>query len=311
MEANIKIFGDLYKPNGFFPTELAYAPKVLRVVEKLKFNYLLVDEISLNRKLGMVDQEKYYTGRDGLRLIPVNRNWSSELRGNHDLTEESLFWLMKKQFCDESMVLITANDAELFGHHMRNRLSWLRTAVRDKQIAFLTIKEYLEMKNVRKTVGKLFDGTWETGEADLAGKNPYPLWYDRGNEVQMKQWELAWMGISVFARYVQPEDDEGWKWHSARDFLDRGLSSCYWWWASCRPWWNPDMICDGAEQLIKAIRSSRAGKSRKLMAEKLYSHLVHLVWQWHWSGEAQKRIDEFEKRVGKGLYWVRTKPVLW
>ena len=321
MDTNQRYFGkNLYHPKGFFPSELACSSRVSQAIKMFKLIYFLVDELSVANNFNRLDWSKFYLGdrhSGGLNVIPVNRYWSSQLRSNHELHIDDWFWFTKEQFNNLNSYLITANDMELFGHHYPERTKILERAFADQQIKFLTFSEYLlkSTSNNEITV-KLSPATWETAEAeikseDASRQSPYSLWYDRDNQIQMWQWKLSWLAISNLARFPEPQNDPGWKWHSARDHLDQGLSSCYWWWSSCRPWWNPDMVCYGALHLIKSIRTTNANTRKKLIAEKLYNQIIGLIWQWHWSGKAQKKIDKFEKQAGHGLYWVRTQPIEW
>lgn len=51
-------------------------------------------------------------------------------------------------------------------------------------------------------------------------------------------------------------------WEIARTMVDRGLHSCQQWWASKRPWFSPNMVLNGLDQLRKsAVNSSLAIKS--------------------------------------------------
>jgi hypothetical protein len=39
---------------------------------------------------------------------------------------------------------------------------------------------------------------------------------------------------------------------NARNLLDRGIHSCQQWWASKRPWYSPDMIMRGLNEVLMA-----------------------------------------------------------
>ena len=39
---------------------------------------------------------------------------------------------------------------------------------------------------------------------------------------------------------------------NARNLLDRGIHSCQQWWASKRPWYSPDMILRGLNEVLMA-----------------------------------------------------------
>ncbi|MEK7160731.1 MAG: hypothetical protein AAB724_01760 [Patescibacteria group bacterium] len=108
--------------------------------------------------------------------------------------------------------------------------------------------------------------------------------------------------------HVDTEDD---RLHWAREHLDNGISSCNLFWASCKPWWNPDYILWGVEQLVKTVRTLDVDNHIKLRAEQSYSKIMAMVWDWHWAGEAQQRIDNLEKANGRGLFWVREQPTRW
>lgn len=312
-DINLNYFGEkFYSPKTFFPSELAYSHRVYRAVQRKGFSSMLVDELSLYGVFDKVNWGLGYEINKNFKIVPVNRKWSNELRDNDDMVLENFIWLIKEQFV-KGGVLVTANDAELFGHHKKNRLELLDKIFSDDQIEFISVSNYLSTMKKWQPVS-LLSASWETLVEDLNkgnDKSSFPIWYSDDNEVQIMMWELAWMTIGVMENFVEPVDDVGWKWHSARDHLDRGLSSCYWWWASCMPWWNPDMIEQGIGHLVRSVRSSNASVKTKLLAEKFKSQISLLVWQWHWSGEAQKRVDEFEKKRRKGLYWVRKQAAHW
>jgi hypothetical protein len=44
---------------------------------------------------------------------------------------------------------------------------------------------------------------------------------------------------------------------NARNFLDRGLHSCQEWWASKRPWYSPDMILRGLNEILLATINAK------------------------------------------------------
>ena len=85
------------------------------------------------------------------------------------------------------------------------------------------------------------------------------------------------------------KEDKNWHW--ARNHLDRGVSSCTFWWASGKKpsdfsplTWNPDMIDNGSEELIKAVRSLDAASNKeKIKAEKIYIDIKKNTWTDHWN----------------------------
>ena len=49
-ETSKKYLGDVYKPKGFFPPEMAYTPELPAILERLGFSWMLLDEIAYNGK---------------------------------------------------------------------------------------------------------------------------------------------------------------------------------------------------------------------------------------------------------------------
>ena len=85
------------------------------------------------------------------------------------------------------------------------------------------------------------------------------------------------------------EKDKNWHW--ARNHLDRGVSSCTFWWASAKQpsdfsplTWNPDMIDNGVEELVRAVRALEGASTKeKIKAEKIYIDIKKNTWLDHWN----------------------------
>jgi hypothetical protein len=194
--------------------------------------------------------------------------------------------------------LVSAHDAEAFGHHYVSRheiLKWAFEQAEEGKISVVRLKDLYESIKEKEEV-ELFKGTWETLPKDIQAGAPFPLWYHPHNPIHQAQWRLVWRAIeSLNQARKRGENIEGDTFQWARRHLSSGLHSCYFWWASCKPWWNPDMVVKGATELIKVVRTLGTLKpEEKSEAEDQYVKIIHLVWQWHWGGKAQRRIDEFE-----------------
>lgn len=296
-----QVFGPAWKPLGFFPTELAVNPRVAKVVKKFGFSYLLADEISFDGKTGGKRWESLLED-GGVKIFFADREISETLKANHHLTGQKLADLIDAK--KRSFYLVSTNDVEIFGHHYPGREEILTRVIKEQgsNWQMVTLGELLE-KGWESAKIKVRSGTWETNAEDLKNGLPFPLWYDSQNLIQKLYWQLVWLVIECFHRAPSKEKgDPGFVWHSARDHLDRGLASCYLFWASCRPWWNPDMIITGATELVKVTRTLKELKvAEKKKAEEFYVKIIKTAWEWHWSGEAQRRIDEFEKE--KVMRW--------
>ena len=59
--------------------------------------------------------------------------------------------------------------------------------------------------------------------------------------------------IHLSNKYRESMDDEKKRiFDNARNLLDRGIHSCQQWWASKRPWYSPDMILRGLNEVLMA-----------------------------------------------------------
>jgi hypothetical protein len=98
---------------------------------------------------------------------------------------------------------------------------------------------------------------------DLENKNPFPLWLDPNNQLHKDQYKFMMYSLTTVylaSKYTDSMNSEQKELiDSARNYLDRGLHSCQEWWASKRPWYSPDMILRGLnELLIAAVNAKRS-----------------------------------------------------
>lgn len=115
-----RFFGDLYRPAGFFPPELAYAPSLGALLARLGFRWVLTDETAAeNPMTGPLHQCRYGVGdADGLKVFFRNRAISTGLlyrgfSGRRDVLDAVGEPLSAPGY------LITATAAEIYGYHHR------------------------------------------------------------------------------------------------------------------------------------------------------------------------------------------------
>lgn len=275
-EMNQGLFRLTERPKGFFLPECAYSKEVARLIKKCGYEWILLDEISFDGTLHPIDPEKKYEITDiGLPVIFRDRTIS------RSFVPETLLELHSKNKLP-SMV-ITATDAELYGHRHKDIHHCLDALARNNNIRTIPVSEYLS------TITQIIScdpvpSNWDSDEKELRKKLPYFLWHNPKNNIQMNLWRLARLAYSL----VEPregKDDYWW----ARLHLEKGLSSCTFWWASGKdfrlfgpPAWKPDEVEKGANELIRAIRSLDIDHKTKLKAERLYFKIHRAVWVTHW-----------------------------
>ncbi len=66
--------------------------------------------------------------------------------------------------------------------------------------------------------------------------------------------------VHLAEKYRESMDDEKKRiFDNARNLLDRGIHSCQQWWASKRPWYSPDMILRGLNEiLLSSVNAKRS-----------------------------------------------------
>lgn len=272
-----KFFGGNFRARGFFLPEMAYGAKTAGIIADLGFNWIALDEISAAGKLNKLDYHKLYLEKNtGLKIFFRQRLISKSY------LPETIFNLLRQNY---QGLILTATDAELYGLRHNDPRRAFEKLLGRREIKTLTVSEFLAGRREKVRLAPLAS-SWESTAAELKRKAPFVLWHNDKNKIHQLLWRLANLAI---AAVNQRQADANYSW--ARFHLDRGLSSCTFWWASARDFklfspvsWNPDEIERGLNELIKSIRSLAEPKTKatKIAAEKLYIKIKQLIWQKHW-----------------------------
>jgi predicted glycosyl hydrolase (DUF1957 family) len=265
----------LAKINGFYLPEMAYSLKAAKVIKKLGFKWLVLDAINF---LGKVETDVLYQMKNlGLKVVFRNRKVSKAYPAE-------IIYLKFKKKNNKTETIITATDGEIYGHQHEDWQGHLEKILQDSHLDVLTVGEYLSGLSKKKSIS-LRDASWESTEAELKKNIPYALWDHPSNKIHQLLWQMADLASELVYKYRR---DKNWQW--ARQHLDRGVSSCTFWWSSAqRPsqfsplTWNPDMIDNGSEELVRAVRSLDGATSKeKIKAEKIYIEIKKNTWLTHW-----------------------------
>ncbi len=267
--------GKVYKPKGFFLPEMAVSNKVLKIIKKLGYKYIILDEISTKEKIN--NNIKYKIKNINLDVVFRNRKISQTF------VPETIINILEKNKIYKN--IITATDGELYGHRYWNWYPSYSYLIKNKNITTLTTSEYI--KNLKNTKNiTIRDSSWESTEKELKNKVAFALWHDPKNKIHKKLWQLADFAIKL--NYKNEKDENHF---ASRLHLENGLASCTFWWASSKDFkemfspiaWDPSMVEKGAQELLNSIRSlNKINFKTKLKAEKLFSEIRDLVWKKHW-----------------------------
>ncbi len=281
-QINKKFFPKI-KIKGFFFPEMVYDKKIAQKLKKIGIKWIILDELSYNGRFGKIEYEKKYIDKNsGLEIIFRNREFSQ------DYPPKKVLETSKK---GKDKIIITGTDAELYGDRHIDFEGDFYWALKNKNISVLTVSDFLKIRKEKEFVNpKIL--SWDTTEKKFQKGEALYLWNNPKNNIHKKLWELTYFAVKTVENNRK---DKAYKW--ARWRLDRGISSCVYWWASegdvgswSLPAWHPDQIIIGAKDLVRSIRSlENISVTEKLKAEKLYLDINRLVWKKHWTKYYRKK----------------------
>lgn len=301
---NRHFFGDVYQPKGFFPPEMCYDRAILDPVVDLGHEWLIMSGVACPAPwpTGVVYQARSEEGNQA--SVIFRDDVLSNRISFQDMDGKEFIQHLKEAHPDSNdMYIVTAMDAETFGHHIENwdqlflaeayeEVRPYATVVQARPLAQST-RTLLTMTGeggadsdvvVSATISEIIDrmpkgdviepkaASWSTTHEDLERGVPYPLWQAPGNYIHKLQWEHVDIALQLVSRALEFSDGAVSQRHAeiARGLMDPALHSCQFWWASRRPHWDVNMIVRGLDQqsdvvlnAFRAINLSSASEDQK------------------------------------------------
>lgn len=293
-----KHFGKNFKPAGFFFPEMAYSPALSKLVKRLGYSWIILDEIaysSINKKRPEAGKV-YIDSASGLKVVFRDRAISSAY------PPDKIWPLIKKEKSEagkakkaELEIILTATDAELYGLRHEDPTAEIEKIAKEKSLSSATLSSFIKSVKGKLEKTELKSSSWESSPKDVNGGKPYHLWLDKNNKIQVNLWKLADIALDMGVKFKKDKNHYWYRWH-----LVRGLASCTFWWASAHDFskiygpyaWSPDEIERGLEDMIRSVRSfaDLKTKKRKLEAEAIYLKIKKLIWESHWKKHWQKTV---------------------
>jgi len=239
-----KYFGAKWKKGGFFSPEMAYSDKVAKIVSKMGYKWMILDEFAYPEpKKRLFDAVYKIKGIDNLNVYFRDRNFSYIISSAQVGTAMAVARYAEERLSERGYI-VTAMDGETFGHHRPGLESLLFDLMKLEHITSVTISELAESKFNTVEVSPR-ESTWAATEENMLQNRPFDRWLGKDNIIQHNQWELTDLAIKTIEKY--PQYEEG------RQSLDRALHSDQYWWASAKPWWSIEMIETGAHDFLGII----------------------------------------------------------
>ena len=312
-ETNRFFLGDAYKPEGFFPPEMAYDEKLSPIIEELGFKWIILDEIACwggaqgqvdpvrgRPAEGMataaegrpasngVDFTKLYKIKDSkLFVFFRERRLSNLIMSAVVRSKETLFEAMRDDIESDKYVF-TAMDGETFGHHRPGLEKMLFDILETKDFDLIKISEIPQYyKNVVEV--SPVKSTWASSKEDIDKGIQFLSWSDPENIIHRFQWEL----VKLVLGEVYAMDKKHPRHEMIRKKMDVALSSDHFWWASAKPWWSMEMVEDGAYRLLDTLRTVPDVEKEKLArAADLYEKIVSTGFHWQRTGKIREMMRE-------------------
>ena len=301
---NKHFFGDAYQPRGFFPPEMCFNRSFLDAVIDTGHEWVIMSGVGCPAPwpTNQIYRAKSPDGND-ISVVFRDDVLSNKI-AFQDLDGKGFIdHLHATQGDDGDMYIVTAMDAETFGHHIENwdqlflgeayeavtpypdvvqarplaatTRTLLSTIPQDEstadQIITVQVSELLALFPAGDVVEPI-PSSWSTTQEDLDAGAPYPLWQAPGNYIHKLQWEHVAICKDLVERAQRLADTAISKRHAeiARGLMDPALHSCQFWWASRRPHWDINMISRGLAQqgevvlnAFRAINLSEAPEAEK------------------------------------------------
>jgi alpha-amylase/alpha-mannosidase (GH57 family) len=304
-QTNRHFFGKSYAPQGFFPPEMCYSQDVLQPIVKSGHRWLILSGIACSTEWPV--DTIHRVDCDGQEIAVFFRDdvLSNRISFRSVEARDFIAHLEQWQGNRENIYVVTAMDAETYGHHIQGweriflarvyeelepwpeatpdirqatvlagqHVSLLTNGEAATRIQMVTLTELLDLFPHGQTIEPR-PSSWSTTADDMQEGNYYPLWKGKKNEVHHLQWDHLNICIELVNKALQCADNEESRRSAAiaRGLLDRAEHSCQMWWASNRPMWDINLIhmglLDQWRTVVNAYRAiNKSGASEEAKQE--------------------------------------------
>ena len=289
-KSNKKYFGNSYKPVCFFPPEIAYSPKVAKVVSRLGYKMILLDDISYNGGKEYSPKDRLSTIKGTKELIAVFRErrvsnciMSAVVRNEKDFVN------VIKEELKENKYLCTAMDGETFGHHRPGLEKFLFKILESKTPEQIFLSELPNHFDIKGKVNPV-KSTWASAQEDIEEGVQFYSWKDPKNKVHQLQWKFFnyLLRVSKTTKLTSKIQNE----------LDKNMASDQFFWASGEPWWSIEMIEKGALAMLKTLKSLPSVTRNQIeKGEDYYRKILAIAFWWQRSGKIEAMAKKYKEAV--------------
>jgi hypothetical protein len=281
-ETSRHYLGDAYQPRGIFLPEMAYDPKLNKVLEKAGLEWVILDEIAHEGQVDSVDYTKLYQIKDSkLKVFFRERRMSNLIMSAVVRSKEQLEAAMREDMHSDRYI-VTGMDGETFGHHRPGLEQLLFQIFASPELHLVRLSDLLELYKDQVETTNPAASTWASSEQDIRQGIQFLSWSDPENEIHRMQWQLRDLVVDEFHKLASTDP----AYDRLRHLLDIALASDQFFWASAKPWWSVDQIEEGAYNLLHIIESQPDVPSETLSrARQLYHEINSTALTWKRTGK--------------------------
>jgi alpha-amylase/alpha-mannosidase (GH57 family) len=299
-ETNRALLGAVYQPRGFFPPEMCYGKNVVESILNSGCAWVIMSGIACPVEWPL-DSVHYVSSTSGKLSVLFRDDVLSNRIAFREIDAAGFIdHLVNFSRGHSDIYVITALDAETFGHHIKGwETEFLEAVFRklasQQSVRTVTVSDICDKFKTGKAILPKAS-SWSTTEEDLKSDNPYPLWSSPDNRVHGMLKEHLRLAKDMVDRAVSAADNDPSRKYASlsRDVLDAALHSDQFWWASRRPQWGPNMINRGLmlqqECLLNAWAAIRESASltdrerqdlryRKIASEDIADRLRRAIFE--------------------------------
>jgi alpha-amylase/alpha-mannosidase (GH57 family) len=312
-QTNRRLLGDVYAPRGAFPPEMCYSRDIVDPIIESRHEWIILSGIACPMAWPMDVIHEISSGRDKLAVFFRDDILSNKI-SFRNIDGPGFIEHLKRLYNGQGDIyVITAMDAETFGHHIQHwdklflaqifetlepmpnhnktlhqqkplaeqhrRLFEFEKDKEDRHISIVTMSQLLDIFPRGNQVEPK-PSSWSTSADDIKMQNYYPLWDDKNNQVHQRQWEHLSITMDVARKAFELADNGTLSQFAniARATLDAALHSDQFWWASKKPMWDVNMVYRGLnlqrEVLLNAYKAISLSNSKPEAKKEYYYKLV-------------------------------------
>jgi hypothetical protein len=280
-ETNARLFGQAYRPRGFFPPEMAWEHSVAPLVAGAGLDWVIMSGIACPAAWPLDKLYREQAGGRELALLFRDDILSNKISFRTTEARGFLDSLRHLAEGETDRYVVIAMDAETYGHHipgweeefLATMFGLLADGHRAHHPSRGRGRTHAALPPIHpSTLSDIADrfaagdrvvprpSSWSTTKEDIEHGSPFPLWRHRGNELHRLLWRHLEQAMAIFsAAQCHANGDSSHDLEVARAFADISLHSDQFWWASRRPHWSVNLIHRGLNMqrdlILNAVRA--------------------------------------------------------